>query len=250
MKKWKQVLCITLIIVGILLVSAVVIGILNATVFDGAINFGWTSYHYDATDYTVGEGSIFDTGIKMISVDWLEGNVQIEVCEDDFISVSESCREELSDVTRLHWRVSGAELSVKSRESAWVFGSDPEKKLTLRIPERMLAQMESLTVKTHDGDISLVNVSAQTVNLECGDGDLRATLPFMPKFVSTTALGGQTTFSLPKDASFSLQWTKDEGLIVTDFDLRNEDFGYVVGSGESQFFVITDDENLIINPLP
>ena len=250
MKKWKQVLCITLIIVGVLLVSAVVIGILNATVFDGAINFGWTSYHYDSTGYTVGEGSVFDTEIRKISVDWLEGDVQIEVCEDDFISVSEFCREELSDVTRLHWRADGAELSVKSRESAWVFGSDPEKKLTLRIPARMLAQMESLTVKTHDGDISLVNVSARTINLECGDGDLRATLPFMPEIVSTTALGGQTTFLLPQNASFSLQWTKNEGVIITDFDLQKEADRYVVGSGKSQFFVTTDDENLIVNPLP
>ena len=250
MKKWKQVLCITLIIMGVLVASAVVIGILNATVFNGSINFGWTDYRYESDGYTVGEGTVFDAGITSISVDWLEGDVQIEVCEDDFISVSELCMEELTDATRLHWRVSGTELSVKSRESAWFFGSDPEKKLTLRIPERMLAQMGALTVKTHDGDLTLAGVSARSLSVECVDGDLYAAMPFAPQTLSVTAKDGQAALVLPKDASFSLQWTRDEGIIVTDFAIRSEDGNYVVGSGESQFYVTTDDEYLMIDILP
>ena len=249
MKKWKQALCIVLIIMGVLVVAAVAIGILNATVFDGAINFGWTDYRYESDGYTAGEGTVFDAGITSVSVDWLEGDVQIEVCQDDFISVSEFGEGVLSEAQQLHWRVTDGTLSVKSRESAWFFGSDPEKKLVLRIPEKMLAQLDLLSVASHDGDVTLKMVSAHSVNVECKDGDVWATMPQTPQALRITAKDGKASIQLPKNASFRLNWIKNEGALVTNF-AAVENNGYVVGSGESQFDITTDDEDLIVEFLP
>ena len=250
MKKWKQALFITLIIMGVLVAFAVVIGILNATVLDGAINFGWNNYRYDATGFTVGEGSVFDTSITAIELDWRAGDVRIEVCEDDFISVSEHSAERLTDVTRVHWKAESGTLTIKTRESGWFFGSDVEKSLTLRIPEKMFDQLASLTVESGNGNVVLSGIGAQSITVNSRDGDVKMSLSQTPLSMNVTAKDGQVTMQLPRDASFALEWTKNEGFLVSNFHGVNAENAYVVGDGASKFYVATDEGDLIVDFAP
>jgi hypothetical protein len=250
MKKWKQALCITLIIMGVLVFFAVVIGVLNATVLDGAINFGWNNYRYDSTGYTVGEGSVFDTSIASISVDWRSGTLRIEACEDDFISISEQSREMLTDATRVHWKAEGCALTIKSRESGWFFGSDVEKSLILRIPQKMFAQLDSITVESGNGNVALAGVGARSITLNSKAGDLNLSLAQTPDALNVTAKKGQVAIQLPRDASFSLEWTKNEGFLVSNFPVSSVENTYVVGNGASKFCVVTDEGDLIVDFTP
>jgi len=254
MKNWKKALFLTLIIAGILVVVAVLLGILNATVLDGAINLGWTDYRYDNEDapveYNRGEGSVFSERITSISVDWLEGNVRVEVCEDTFISLSEQSEEPLNDADLVHWYVfpseGGDELMIKSRESGSFFGGTPEKDLILRIPKSMLSQIGALVIKSHDGDVTLEAVSAHALNVECTDGDIRAHLSSVPQLLSIVAKDGQVQLLLPKNADFLLYWTKNSGVVVSDVGFTTEGGAYRFGAGGAQFYVTTDDTDLFL----
>ena len=221
-KKWKTGLLITLIVIGVLVVAAVVIGVLNATVFDGSINFGWTDYRYDDKGYSVGEGTVYAEEITAIDVDWLDGNVQIVVCEDRYFSISEFSQESLTDAMRVHWSVSedGKTLTVKCRESAWFLGSSAKKDLILRIPERLMGAITSLTVRAQESEI---NCSLSTV----------------PATLSLENEKGNVTLEFLQNADFAVTWTHREGKLITDFAVKQEGNRYIAGAGKSEISVST-----------
>ena len=103
-KKMKKPLMITAIVIAALVLAAVVVGILNATVAGGSWNFGWSDYRYDESGYRVGSGTIPAHNITAMDVDWIDGNVQIVLCDDSYPSVTESAKTELTEDSLLRWR--------------------------------------------------------------------------------------------------------------------------------------------------
>ena len=58
MQKFKKPLTVIAIVMGALLLGAVVMGVLNALVADGAWHFGWESYRYEDSGYEIGGASV------------------------------------------------------------------------------------------------------------------------------------------------------------------------------------------------
>lgn len=252
MKKWKQALIIALIIIGVLVMSAVVIGILNATVFDGTISFGWTDYRYDATGYQVGEGTVYATEITSIDVDWLEGSVEIVACEDAYLSISEKTAEGLADSARVHWAVSedGKTLFVKCRESGWFFTGSGEKKLTLRIPERMISQLTSLTVNAEESPITVSNVYAPSVSLSTKKGSVTYANAVCPASLKIVCNAGNVTLKLAKNESFVLSWDGKRGNVVSDFSMQEAENMYVVSDGKNKISLHSGAGDLFLEAMP
>ncbi len=177
MKKFKKPLIILGIVLGAILVLAVILGILNATVGGGEWNLGWTDYNYDDTGYEVGSGSVFATGIETIDLDWIDGSVEIVTCQDAFISLTEGSSLQLTEDSLLRWCVSedGKTLTVKYRKPSWFFGDtqNKQKYLILRVPEGMLENMDAIKIKTVSASVALNGIRAQSLTVENRLGDTK-----------------------------------------------------------------------------
>lgn len=222
---WKKAMRIALIVLGALIVGAIVVGVLNALVADGKWSFGWSDYHYDDNAYTVGDGTVYAKDLTEISVDWIDGNVHIVVCDDEYPSVTEQAETLLTDDSRMRYMISedGRTLSVKYRKSSSFFGvsENKNKDLTLRIPRKMLAQL------------TLVDVYVRSSNLTVEGIDV--------KKLSICSEKGDVTLLLASDAGFVLTNEMHDGKTPTiDFAVEQRDGAYVCGDGRSQIDVKAD----------
>lgn len=199
-KRLKKVTVIVLIVVGVLLIGAVILGVLNALVGNGEWTFGWTDYRYDESGYESGEGSIPSNAVTKIELDWIDGGVEIVPCQDAYISVSETAAEELSDSARLRWKV-GADgtLSIKYRESSWFFGiglGNREKKLTLRIPEKYFEQLTEIEISAASANVVVTGISVKAFDFEAASGSLVVKECVIPNFSAETVGGKIVTDGL------------------------------------------------------
>ena len=163
------------IIVG-LLVGAVLVGALNGLVGKGEWNLGWTDYRYDDSAYTVGEGTVRAPHLESIDLDWIDGSVTVVICQDAYVSISESAPADLTEKTQVHWSVSedGKSLSIKYRGSSSFFGAnkDKEKDLILRIPEKLIGQLKTLNIKAVSTNITIVDLLVENTEVQTQSGNI------------------------------------------------------------------------------
>ena len=264
-KKLHRPLRIVLILLAALVVIAVILGVLNATVGGGKWTFGWTGYRYDDSGFSAGNGSVPYESIRHISVDWIDGEVELLPCDDRYISLSERSQNRLTDSAELRWKVSadGTELTVKYRASSWILGRGERnlnKRLTLRVPRKMLAEMETLAITTVSGNILAEEVESPILALTSKSGnvtvsggrystmaltsesgkvklhsDVTDSLAVLTKTgdvewksaVCTSAVAidsqsGSVEIALPETASFLLDFKTQRGALQSDFSLVSE----------------------------
>ena len=248
--KLKKVLIIAAIVLAVLLVGGVVVGALNALVADGAWSFGWSDYRYDDSGYEIGEGSIPFTEITHIEIDWVDGAVEIVPCQDTYPSISEDSDEALPESAEVRWRVSedGKTLSIKYRKSSWFFSvgsGSRNKRLTLRIPERLLEQMVGIDVEVISSAVTVRGISAQRleVSTESGNVTLDA-CTFAEADVETE--NGDVVLRMPTDAAFVLNWETERGKLSSDFSFVQEGTRYTVGNGGATVSVETERGDLLL----
>lgn len=227
----KKVLITIAIVLAALAVGGVVVGVLNALVADGEWSLGWSDYRYDESRYEIGEGSIPFTEITRIDVDWIDGEVEIVPCQDTYPSITEKADNELPDSAKLRWSVSedGKTLSVKYRKSSWFFSlgsGSRNKKLILRIPERMLAQMTEIDVEVESASVTVTNINVPKLEISTETGDV--------------------TLQMPSDASFVLDWETEHGKLSSDFAFVQNGNRYTVGNGGNTVSVETERGDLLL----
>ncbi len=247
--KLKKALKIVGLVAASLMLLAVLVGVLNALVAGGSWNFGWTDYRYDDTEYKSGEGSVIADGITSIDIDWIDGKVEVQLCQDRYISLSEQSAEALSEDSQLHYRVSedGKTLTVKYRASSWYFGNskNKDKTLILRIPEHMIesGQLQALKIKSVSGDIH-VDATPITKPAE-GEEPLSLAL----KSLSIETKSGDVRLILPTNSSFSLKFDSARELKPSvSFDCTKKDGRYIYGNGEMKITVASDKGMLTVAP--
>ena len=126
--KNKKIIKYAAFIIGGLVLGAILLGVLNGLVGKGEWNLGWTNYRYDDSAYHKGQGTIPAPALEKIELDWIDGSVTVVICQDAYVSVSESAPAELTEKTQLHWFVSedGKTLSIKYRGSSSFFGTNKD----------------------------------------------------------------------------------------------------------------------------
>ena len=225
-KKWEKV-CTVIggIVVGLALI-AVVVGVLNALVADGGWNLGWSSYRYDETDYEIGGASIPSKTVANIDIDWIDGEVEVVLCKDTFISVTEVYEGEITESDCLRYRLSEdkTSLSIKYRKSAAFvgFGKGVEKKLIVRIPESFLPGLETITVNARSANVVIDGVTANnlTVTTKQGNIDVR----------------------YPEEQGFSLSLSCDKDDFTSN--LNGVGDGFVCGDGSDKIVLTTKKGNV------
>ena len=207
--KSKKIIKFTAIILGGLILGAILLGVLNGLVGKGEWNLGWTNYRYDDSAYHTGEGTIPAPALEKIELDWIDGNVTVVICQDAYISVSEDAKAELTEKTQLHWCVSedGKTLFIKYRGSSSFFGvtKDKEKDLILRIPEKLIGQLQTLNINAVSSNITVSNILADNIDVKTSSGDITIELPEATAFTLTheSRRGGTPTidFSVTQEGN-------------------------------------------------
>ncbi len=236
-KRLKKTAIIASIVAGALIVGAIVLGVLNGLIGDGAWNVGWNDYRYDEKGYEIGSGSVLSDNVMRIDVDWIDGEVQIVTCEDRYLSLTESADEALPESAELRWRVSeDGTLSVKYRKSSWFFGigtSNRNKTLILRVPERLLPQIESVSVDVTSSNVTVSGLRASSFSFASKSGNLEtAYCDFQQMSIETQS--GRLVLGMPTDAAFVLNWESKSGKFASDYAYQNEGTRYTVGDGSIQ----------------
>lgn len=184
------------------LIIALVFGIISATSENGEGILGFTSYRYDEEGYTIGSATIRSDRITDIDLDWIAGDVEVVLCQDAFPSITESYDGVIAEKENLRWKLSedGTTFSVKCRKSTILLslGSVKEKKLILRIPEKLVGQLETLSISSKSGDMDL---------------------------------------SLAKSSGFALSFDGDSDRLVCNRTLTLENGFYVHGDGDIQIML-------------
>jgi len=187
--KNKKIIKYTAFIISGLIVGAILLGVLNGLVGKGEWNLGWTNYRYDDSAYKTGEGTIPAPALEKIEIDWIDGNVTVVICQDAYVSVSESASAELSEKTQVHWFVSedGKTLSIKYRGSSSFFGKvkDKEKDLILRIPEKLLGQLQTLNINAVSSNVTVSNIIIDHIDVKTASGNVTIELPEKSAFAFT-----------------------------------------------------------------
>ena len=170
-----------------LIVGALLLGVLNGLVGKGEWNLGWTDYRYDDSAYTVGEGTVRAPYLENIDLDWIDGSVTVVICQDAYVSISETAPADLTEKTQVHWSVSedGKSLSIKYRGSSSFFGTnkDKEKDLILRIPEKLMGQMKTLNIKAVSTNITIVDLLAENTEVQTQSGNIEFQLAPNASFI-------------------------------------------------------------------
>ena len=233
MQKFKKPLTVIAIVMGALVLGAVIMGVLNALVADGAWHFGWESYRYEDSGYEIGGASVPSRTVRHIDLDWLDGDVTVLPCDDKYISLSEKGSGILEEEDLLRWHLSedGSTLTVKYRKSAWFLSGseDMRKELILRIPREMLADLQTLSITTRRGNVSLSNVEPKTLVIDTQRGDV--------------------TLSYTEDASFSLVWTGEKGSLASDLPLTRVEDAYLYRDGRSRLSITSKYGDLTLKLL-
>ena len=229
--KNKNILKYAAFVIGGLLIGAILLGIINGTVGKGEWNLGWTNYRYDDSTYKVGEGSIAAPNVESIDLDWIDGNVSVVICQDAYISITESASADLTEKTRVHWSVSedGKSLSIKYRASSSFFGTskDKEKDLILRIPEKLLGQLKNLNINAVSSNVTVSDIIVDNIDIQ-------------------TALGN-VNVELPEGTAFTLTHeSKRGGTPTIDFPVTQEGNTYVCGTDGIEINVKTNSGKVVV----
>lgn len=199
----KKIVRFAFVAVGAVLAFAILMGIFNGLVGKGTWNFGWTNYRYDDSHYQIGEGTIAAPNLERIDLDWIDGNVTVIICQDAYVSVSEQTSAELTEKTRVHWSVSedGKSLSIKYRASSSFWGKtkDKNKDLVLRIPEKLMGQLQSLNINAVSSNVTVSDIIINNIDIKTASGNVKVELPESTAFALTyeTKRGGAPTIDFP-----------------------------------------------------
>lgn len=201
--KNKRIIQYAIFIIGGLMLCTILLGVLNGLVGKGEWNLGWTNYRYDDSDYQTGEGTIAAPNLERIDLDWIDGNVTVVICQDAYVSVTEKAPAQLTEKTKLHWFVSedGKTLSIKYRASSSFWGTtkDKEKDLILRIPEKLVGQLQTLNINAVSSNVTVSNILADNMDVKTASGDVTIELPEAAAFTLTheSRRGGTPTVDFP-----------------------------------------------------
>ena len=245
----KKLLSIGGIALAAFLAVALILGIIQGLSEGGGWSL-WSTYRYDDEGYEIGSGTVPSAQLRSLDVDWIDGEVEIVLCNDAYLSITETCAKSLSENAKLRWSLSedGRNFSVKYRKSTAFLGfgeGGDDKKLVLRVPASMGLESVSVCAKSADvrvegvsaeriavttdtGSIALSDGSYAELSLTSTVGDLLAS-PVRAEHITLSAERGDAELALSADLGFLIR--VDAKSFVCDRTLTETAEGYLLGDG-------------------
>lgn len=157
---------ITLLGLGIALVTILS---LKDSIDDMASNV--SGYVYDDSEsYSVGNVDL-NNKINEIDIDWIAGNVYVELHDNNYISISENSKSELNDDLRLRYLVEGSSLYIKNHKSGLKNLTSEAKDLYVKIPSSL--SLEDISVDSTSANITLSGIEAENAEVNSVSGAIK-----------------------------------------------------------------------------
>lgn len=152
--------------VAVLLLIVLIFGI-NGSLFSPAFGRSRQFENY-------GDIQFDRNDIKAIDISWLDGKINIEGCEGDTISVSESAPNGLAQKNLMKCYSDNGRLTINySSAKNFLFFTGINgysKELTVKVPKSTLEQLEKLSVDAASADINISGVSAEQLDIDSSSG--------------------------------------------------------------------------------
>lgn len=206
-------------ILKIVLWSAVALILINVMMIGigfGSFTFGVNKYP-NASKYTAGEGEIDSDSISEIEINWIEGNVSIEIYDGDTVRFYEESRRELDEKDMLHYYNENGRLIIqyeKPRTNIFSFGRYKyDKQLTVQVPEEMtnlktlrldLVSSDSdvtginvkyLDIENISGNVSLKDIEVSELDIETVSGSIDSDNTIVKKYADVETTSGNAKLS-------------------------------------------------------
>lgn len=244
------------------------------------VSFGGYSYE-DADKYSVGEFTL-DEEITAIDIDWIAGQVNVIVTEEENVSAKETGADDEDE--ELRYRVVDGKLMIKFKK-AEKFGlnDDLSKDLELYIPRDMAKKLSLVSVQCVSADLNMNDIMVDTVDIEMVSGKFESAYVTIDKFnfqgvsgnmtingdlnelnaemvsgkikvnsvkmlskIDVEAVSGDVTVTMPEGDGFTAEMESVSGDLNIEFAVstKGDKKIYGDGSAEYSFESVSGDINL------
>lgn len=209
----------------------------------------------DSNLYSTGAAEVPVDGITEISVEWVNGNINVEYYDGDTISFSET--EPKSENYAMRYRVDGNELKIKFCKSGILSRSNYDKStygkdLTLYIPKDL--SLNELDIDSISSTINVHDISAYSVNFDTVSGNVNASGSFseadfdsvsgniyitcysVPRSISVDTISGDCELAVPEDINgFTVDYETVSGSIIGNDFYINSSKKATIGEGSQVY---------------
>lgn len=188
---WK----IALIIIAVLLIVAIIIGVVGFVTM-GVIR--QSKIGNDEMTVTSSESSFLGSDVDEIELNWVDGDISITYCDDEYISITESCDEGAAPmVCKLD---NDGELSIDyNNVSYFDYRSKVQKDLTITIPYG--TQLSELKIEVVASDVTMNDISCNKFEFSTVGGEGSFTFKTQPKKIDLDSVGGDVEIGFSNDCS-------------------------------------------------
>ena len=161
-------------IVALALLALLLLGIVGEiNVFSFVAN---TSYTYsNSSKYKAGNAEIDGDKVSDLEIDWLDGNIKVEVYDGNKVQLSEVSSRSLKENEKLHYYNDHGTLRVeykKSERRLFSLGiKRANKELTVRLPESTAKKLGLLNIDTISSDTEVSDITTEHIRLDSTSGN-------------------------------------------------------------------------------
>ena len=181
-KKWAFVNLAVWSVAAVILLVILLLG-LNGRFY--GFNFGWggmqigsttSFYRYpDADKYTPGGAEIDGSQVKDLDIDWIAGDITVEVYDGETVQFSEVSARELSAETQLYYYNKNGRLMIKyykSGQKTFWSHQDLDKELTVKIPRETAKALGYVGVDTISSHATVSELTAEEIYMDSTSGSM------------------------------------------------------------------------------
>lgn len=175
--------------------------------------------------YSHGNASIDVSGIEIIYLDWVCGNIVLKETDDTAISIYEDGS--WSEEKQIHYRTSGNELEIRYMGDNVKYSANDEKNLTVSVPSKIAKGFKIIDINTGSSDVSVEGIKSDCFKNDWGSGNC-SILNCSFKRGEFEAGSGNLNFNGTSD-----EFIFDSGSGNLEFYGESDNFNVDSGSGNS-----------------
>ncbi len=211
---WK----IVLIIVAVILALSIAIGAV------GFVTYGFIKYLRiggESLTVTSSECSYLGSDVNEINIDWVEGDISISYCDDEQITITESC--EKSTMPMVCTLGDDGELSIDYIDYNNISRHDyhhitkVKKDLVITIPYS--TQLSEVEINVVASDVTMSDIACNKFEFSTVGGNGSFTFKTQPKKIELDSVGGNVEIGFANDISgYALNTSTVSGTITDEID--------------------------------
>lgn len=277
-KSTKILLCLSTSFIAlgaILMVGSLALGVDPVYAFQSGM-FDFNAQQKRTSEFSAdGQYSVPADGITELSIDWLDGTIEVEVYDGSEIILQEIGSSALNESNSLMYTKEKNTLRIVSAPSQiGVFLSDTRyesKELHIYLPKNAewnglqidaqdanifinsmnfpnlkvdvvdgdlflsKVKLENLSFNSVEGNLTVKDAQIEKIKADTTSGGMNASLTNSPQSILFDTLSGKAELYLPDDSEFVLQMDTISGILDSDFMGTYNGKYFTVGAGVAQF---------------